>query len=293
MQQLILASNNPGKLREVRDILSPLGYNVLCAKEAGFAGEVAETAETFDGNALLKARAVFDALHTPVLADDSGLLVDALGGAPGVRSHRFAGEEASDADRCEKLLSLLKDVPPMERTARFSCAMCYIAQNGEAHFFHGTCEGIIGESPRGENGFGYDPVFYVGERSMAQLSESEKNQISHRGAALREMQAYFAGLQKKSGLSSKQRAALRGFAQNCETILQVGKGGINDALVQSVREALQKRELIKMRVLENCPLSARKAAEELAKRTKSEVVQVIGSRFVLFKRNPQHIVVKF
>lgn len=191
MNRIVIASNNAGKLREIRDILQPLGFTVVSQREAGISIEVEENGETFAENAALKARAVYEALHCPVIADDSGLLVDALDGAPGVHSHRFAGEGATDADRNAKLLELLDGVPAEKRTARFECVLCYVDAAGETHFFSGTCEGRIGTAPAGENGFGYDPLFCVGDRTMAQMTEEEKNQVSHRAHALAELARYF------------------------------------------------------------------------------------------------------
>lgn len=191
MNRIVIASNNVGKLREIRDILQPLGFTVVSQREAGISIEVEENGETFAENAALKARAVYEALHCPVIADDSGLLVDALDGAPGVHSHRFAGEGATDDDRNAKLLELLDGVPAEKRTARFECVLCYVDAAGETHFFSGTCEGRIGTAPAGENGFGYDPLFCVGDRTMAQMTEEEKNQISHRANALAELARYF------------------------------------------------------------------------------------------------------
>ena len=191
MNRIVIASNNAGKLREIRDILQPLGFTVVSQREVGVSIEVEENGETFAENAALKARAVYEALHCPVIADDSGLLVDALDGAPGVHSHRFAGEGATDDDRNAKLLELLDGVPAEKRTARFECVLCYVDAAGETHFFSGTCEGRIGTAPAGENGFGYDPLFCVGDRTMAQMTEEEKNQISHRANALAELARYF------------------------------------------------------------------------------------------------------
>lgn len=191
MNRIVIASNNAGKLREIRDILQPLGFTVVSQREAGISIEVEENGETFAENAALKARAVYEALHCPVIADDSGLLVDALDGAPGVHSHRFAGEGATDADRNAKLLELLDGVPAEKRTARFECVLCYVDAAGETHFFSGTCEGRIGTTPAGKNGFGYDPLFCVGDRTMAQMTEEEKNQVSHRANALAELARYF------------------------------------------------------------------------------------------------------
>ena len=181
-ETLILASNNAGKLREMREILEPFGLEVRSQKEAGFTADVAETGTTFQ-----------EALHCAVLADDSGLMIDALDGAPGVYSHRFAGEQATDEDRCNLVLEKLQGVPTEQRTARFVCAICYLTADGEQHCFEGVCEGIIGTEPKGENGFGYDPIFVVGNKTMAEMTEAEKNAISHRGKALAALQAYLKG----------------------------------------------------------------------------------------------------
>jgi XTP/dITP diphosphohydrolase len=187
---VILASNNAGKIREMQQILAPFGMEVLSQKQAGVDVAVEETGTTFAENAALKAAAVFQRLGCPVIADDSGLVVDALDGAPGVYSHRFAGEDATDAQRCQKILDALQDVPAAQRTARFQCVICYIDATGAQQFFTGSCEGHIGTVPRGENGFGYDPIFCYGSKTLAEMTDEEKNQISHRGNALRLFQKY-------------------------------------------------------------------------------------------------------
>ncbi len=188
--KVILASNNANKIREMQQILEPLGMEVLSQREAGADFEAEENASTFAGNAELKAYAVYEQLHCPVIADDSGLVVDALNGAPGVYSHRFAGEDATDEQRCQKILEQLTGVPKAQRTARFLCAICYLDENGQKHFFTGSCEGYIGTEPRGSNGFGYDPIFCCGDQTLAEMTDEEKNQISHRGHALRLFQQY-------------------------------------------------------------------------------------------------------
>lgn len=188
--RVILASNNKNKIREMAQILLPFGMEVISQHDAGADFEVEETGTTFRENAEIKAAAVYDKLHIPVIADDSGLVVDALGGAPGVYSHRFAGENASDRDRSLKVLSELENISSDNRTARFICEICYIDKNGEKHFFTGSCEGIIGTEERGENGFGYDPIFCVGDRTLAEMTDDEKNKISHRGNALRLLSKY-------------------------------------------------------------------------------------------------------
>ncbi len=190
MRKLIVATKNKGKLAEIRSILS--GYLVLGQEEAGLDAEVEETGSTFAENALLKARSVAALTDGAVLADDSGLEVDALGGAPGIYTARYAGEGASDNDRMQKLLSALNGVPDGERTARFVCVMALVMPDGTAHTFDGVCSGQIAHAPRGENGFGYDPIFLLPGRrkTLAELPEDEKNSISHRFRALEQVAAF-------------------------------------------------------------------------------------------------------
>ena len=194
--KLILATNNQNKLREIRDMLAEAGVSVQSQAEAGFGFDVEETGTTFAENAALKAQTIWDAAKAKgesccVLADDSGLAVDALDGGPGVYSHRWAGEDATDADRNAKLLDVLKDTPDSERGAHYACVMCLIDENGTQHIFEGRVEGCILHAERGENGFGYDPVFGYGSRSFAELSAEEKNAVSHRHNALMQVLAYF------------------------------------------------------------------------------------------------------
>ena len=196
MMQLILATNNKNKLREIREMLADTDVSVLSQAEAGYDIEVEETGKTFAENAEIKALAISDAAKRDgkccyVLADDSGLSVDALHGAPGVYSHRFAGENATDADRIAKLLDVMQNVPDAERTAHFICDMCLIAPDGAVLHFEGRVSGVILHVPQGENGFGYDPVFGYGDRSFAELSAEEKNAVSHRHNALTQVLTYF------------------------------------------------------------------------------------------------------
>ena len=192
MKEIILATNNQNKVREMKQKLSAFGINVLSQSEAGVNIDVEETGETFKENAEIKATAIYELLKKPVIADDSGLCIDFLDGAPGVHSHRFAGENATDLDRINIVLEKLKDVPLEKRTARFRCCVCYIDENGEKHFFEDKAEGIIGYEPKGTNGFGFDPVFhYEGdERSFAEYSPEEKNAVSHRGKAVAQFIRY-------------------------------------------------------------------------------------------------------
>ena len=182
--KLILATNNQHKLEEFRRVLEPLGVTVMSQKEAGISVDVEETGKTFEENARLKADAVYRLAGLPTVADDSGLEVDILDNAPGVYTARYAGENATDADRYNKLLGELKAVKDADRTARFVCALYYIDSDGVGHSMRGECFGKIGYEPKGENGFGYDPVFMVGNKSFSELLPDEKDAISHRGKAL-------------------------------------------------------------------------------------------------------------
>lgn len=186
----LIATHNNKKRDELQRILSPLGITVLTADEAGVdLTDVEETGTTFEENALLKARSGAKESNMPCIADDSGLCVDALDGAPGVYSARFAGEHGNDPKNNQKLLDLLKDVPPERRTARFVSAVACVFPDGRELTVRGTCEGLIGYAPKGENGFGYDPLFYRDERTFAEFSAAEKDAVSHRGNALRSLAA--------------------------------------------------------------------------------------------------------
>lgn len=191
--RLVLATNNSHKAEEFGRVLAPLGYEVITQKAAGADIEVEENGTTFEENAKLKAEAVYKITGLPTVADDSGLEVDALNNAPGVYSARYAGPDATDRDRYLKLLSELQDIPHEKRTARFVCALYYVDENGVGHSLRGECPGMIGYEPKGENGFGYDPVFMVGDQSFAELSSEEKDAISHRGRALELFAAMLRG----------------------------------------------------------------------------------------------------
>lgn len=182
----ILATNNMKKLEELQRILSPLGVNVLTAKSIGITlPEVEENGSTFEENALIKARSACDITHLPSIADDSGLCVDFLGGAPGIYSARFAGEHGNDEKNNDLLLEKLRDVPMEKRTAHYVCAVCCIFPDGREITVRGECPGFIGFERDGNAGFGYDPLFLVNGRSFGRYSAEEKDKISHRGNALR------------------------------------------------------------------------------------------------------------
>ena len=186
----VLASNNLKKRREMGQILQAMGIQVLTMEEAGIHSEPEEDGSTFEENALIKARAAHEASGgMATLADDSGLVVDALDGAPGVYSSRYAGGHGDDEANNRKLLAELADVPEEERTARFVCVLAFVDEDGSELLAEGTVEGIIGFEPRGANGFGYDPLFLADafdrELTTAEVSADRKNAISHRGNALR------------------------------------------------------------------------------------------------------------
>lgn len=193
MNKIILATTNKGKLAEFREMLSPLGYDVQSLADAGIEADITEDGETFEENAHIKARAIYDMCGVPVIADDSGLEVDFLDGAPGIFSARYAGENATDKDRCNKILEEMQIAERPLRTARFICALYYIKDDETEYCVKGTLEGFIGTEPMGENGFGYDPIFMVDdETSIAMLSAEEKNKISHRADALNKLKEILA-----------------------------------------------------------------------------------------------------
>ena len=181
METFIMATHNKHKVAELSRILEPMGIYV----ETADLPEVEETGTTFEENARLKALSACKTTGLPSVADDSGIAVDALGGAPGVYSARYAGEEATDADRNKKLLEEMKDIPEGKRSARFVSAICCVFPSGEEITVTGVCEGTVAFAPRGKDGFGYDPIFLVGDRTYAELSPAEKDAVSHRGKALR------------------------------------------------------------------------------------------------------------
>lgn len=195
--KLVLASKNQHKLVEMQTILGQLGLEVVLESQVGVDVEVEETGVTFAENAMLKAKAVMEASGMAAIADDSGLVVDALDGAPGVYSARYGGK-SSDAERTAYLLENIADIPEDRRTARFISAIACALPDGRTVTAEGSCEGVITFAVKGENGFGYDPVFYVPElgKTFAEATASEKNAISHRGKALHA----FLDVWKEAGL---------------------------------------------------------------------------------------------
>ena len=187
--KIIFATGNKNKMREIREILSDLGMEILSMKEAGIEKEINENGKTFEENALIKARTVAEDTDAVVLADDSGLEIDYLNKEPGIYSARYLGEDTSYEIKNQALLDRLSGVKKEDRTARFVCAIAAVLPDKREFVVRETIEGYIGEKPAGTNGFGYDPIFYVDEYgcSTAELSEEKKNEVSHRGKALRAM----------------------------------------------------------------------------------------------------------
>lgn len=182
--KLVLATNNQGKATEFKRIFEPMGIEILTQKEAGAQVQVEENGTTFAENARLKAMAVYRLTKLPTVADDSGLCIDAMNGKPGVYSARWYGEDTPYEEKNRRLLEELKDVPQEKRTARFVCHITCIFSEDDILDCEGVCEGKIGNAAQGDGGFGYDPIFYVGSKSFSQLSDEEKDRISHRGKAL-------------------------------------------------------------------------------------------------------------
>jgi XTP/dITP diphosphohydrolase len=196
MPKLLLATTNRGKLCEYYQLLKGLPFELVSPADEGIDITVDEKKKTFEENARLKATTYSRLSGLVTLADDSGLEVDALGGGPGIVSARFAGEQASDKDRIEHLLARLKDVPWGKRAARFKCVIAVATPEGKTELCDGECQGLVAFEPKGENGFGYDPVFYLQEfgKTIAELPLETKNQVSHRGKAARKAYIILARL---------------------------------------------------------------------------------------------------
>ena len=197
--KLLLATNNQAKVREYRSLLQGIPYDLVTPAELGIVDKVEESGKSLEENARLKAKYFAERGHLLSLADDSGLEVDALGGEPGPLSARYAGEGATDKERIDYLLSRLKGVPQEKRTARFRCVIALATPEGKMRLFSGECRGFIIFEPRGEHGFGYDPIFYLPEldKTMAELPPEVKNQLSHRGEAARKASKALVKLSSK------------------------------------------------------------------------------------------------
>ena len=196
MKKIIFATGNANKMVEVRMILADCGYEIVSMKEAGIDIDIVEDGKTFEENAIIKATAISKTMEAEgcvVLADDSGLEVDYMDGAPGIYSARWQGEDTPYSIKNQMIIDALADAKEEERTARFVCAIAAAFPDGTVTTRRGVIEGMIAHQPAGENGFGYDPVFVVGNKTMAEMTEAEKNAISHRGKALEALQAYLKG----------------------------------------------------------------------------------------------------
>lgn len=187
-RKLIVASKNDGKIKEIKKILDGLPIEIISMKEAGIDPDIEENGADFEQNAMLKAQAVYNLTSSMVIADDSGLEIDFLNGAPGVFTSRFAGESTDQSEKNKKIIYLLKDIEPQYRKARFVCSIAFMSEKIK-FTVTGSVEGQISEKPEGYNGFGYDPIFYVPEyaKTFAELTENVKNQISHRADALHKL----------------------------------------------------------------------------------------------------------
>ncbi|MCR5593734.1 MAG: RdgB/HAM1 family non-canonical purine NTP pyrophosphatase [Saccharofermentans sp.] len=187
VMRIVIATGNKDKVREMNELLQGTAFEAVSMKEAGISCDIVEDADSFEGNALIKATEVAKYTDDYVLADDSGLCIDALDGAPGIYSSRFCGENSTYEEKFKKIFEMLKDVPEQERTAHFTCAIAVVRPDKTSFTVQETFEGVLHETPCGENGFGYDPIFYVPEYKMtsAQMSPELKNSMSHRGKALR------------------------------------------------------------------------------------------------------------
>lgn len=196
MKQIIVATNNKNKLAEFQDIFKSNQIHVISMKEAGIEVDPDENGLTIEDNARIKARAVWDICHKPVLADDTGLFVDALDGEPGIHAARYAGDPQDSDRNIDKLLTKLGDLPKEKRTARFITAICYIDENGEEHFVHGICEGWIAFERMGE-GFGYEPVFcIINGFTLAEIGREAKDRRSHRARAAHKLAFYLRNIKK-------------------------------------------------------------------------------------------------
>ena len=283
--KVVMASNNAHKIAELRAILSAYGLDVVSQREAGVHVEPEETGTTFEENSRIKAVAVMQACGLPAVADDSGLMVDALNGEPGVYSARYGGPDCiSDSDRINYLLKKLENVPEGKRTAKFVSVITLVTPDGKEIVARGECPGHILFERHGNGGFGYDPVFFAEVRRTG--PGAEKSGIPPRPGAAR---LCGEGVRYEKGegimLTSKQRADLRAQANDLDTTLMVGKGGVTENVLSEAARQLEARELVKGRVLEAALLSAREVCDALCEALGADGVQCVGSKFVIYRRS--------
>lgn len=291
--KIVLASRNKKKINEVLTLLKEHGMadiSVLSLDDIGMTDEIEEDGTTFAENAIIKA-SVPASLGYIGIADDSGLAVDALGGAPGVYSARYAGEPCDDEKNNQKLLSELANTPDEERTAQYVCAMACVFPDGRQFTVEGSCKGRILREYHGDGGFGYDPLFYYPgyQKTFAEITPEMKNRVSHRGKAINDFCKKLSEmLVFPPSLSSKNRAYLRSLATSMQPIFQIGKGGITGEICKQLSNALEARELIKITVLETCYVSAKEAAEMIADVIGANVVAVTGRKIVLYRESTEN-----
>lgn len=195
-EKILIATKNQGKVAEIKELVKDIPITFVSLSDFTDIPDVVEDGLTFEENALKKARTLAAKTGLPTLADDSGLCIDALGGRPGVFSSRYAGEQASDPEKCRHILEEMTEIPDDGRSARFVCVLAFVFPHGEEHIFEGVCEGRITRELRGASGFGYDPIFYYEKAQMtfAEMSRESKNKVSHRGRALRKFAEYLSGI---------------------------------------------------------------------------------------------------
>ncbi|MBQ8351007.1 MAG: XTP/dITP diphosphatase [Clostridia bacterium] len=293
--KIVLASRNKKKIAEVLTLLKEQGgmladIDVLSLDDIGMTDEIEETGKTFRENALIKA-SVPASLGYIGVADDSGLAVDALGGAPGVYSARYAGEPCDDEKNNQKLLAELENTPDNERTAQYVCAIACVFPDGRQFTVEGSCKGLLLREYHGDGGFGYDPLFYYPgyQRTFAEISGDMKNRVSHRGKAMKDFCKKLSEyITPPVTLNSKSRAYLRSLSNNMQPIFQIGKGGISGEIYKQLSNALEARELIKITVLETCYVSAREAADMISDVIGAAVVAVTGRKIVLYRESQEN-----
>ena len=239
--RFILATRNTGKIREMNEILFPLGVETVSQKEAGVSVQVQETGETFAENAALKAKAVCEASGLPAIADDSGLCVDALNGGPGVYSARYGGPELDDAGRCRLVLNSVRG--QTNRQAHFRCSIAAAFPNGDMVTAEGVCDGLLAFAPMGKNGFGYDPIFLYPSmgKTFAEMDDAEKNAVSHRGKALT---AFAQALED-------YLAAQRKAAEEAKVIATLEKQAKHQKIIRKVRKSLRKPRCLRVKATWN------------------------------------------
>lgn len=287
--KVVMASNNAHKIAELRAILSAYGLDVVSQREAGVHVEPEETGTTFEENSRIKAVAVMQACGLPAVADDSGLMVDALNGEPGVYSARYGGPDCiSDSDRINYLLKKLENVPEGKRTAKFVSVITLVTPDGKEIVARGECPGHILFERHGNGGFGYVRCSLRRMRVHVRRTGpgAEKSGIPPRpGAACLCGEGVWNEKGEGIMLTSKQRADLRAQANDLDTTLMVGKGGVTENVLSEAARQLEARELVKGRVLEAALLSAREVCDALCEALGADGVQCVGSKFVIYRRS--------